>query len=458
MASESPVRKSALRIAKQLVDRGREAEAIELLCVAAVAGPNDPDGQALLAEALRINPASELAKLAFARMVEGATADQAALDQAIATYDADRIQALDREFKPANFRRAQVGFNNNVKYKGATYHVQTEDSGLDRPHVITHLFADGGRIIKSHKRVYTEHVERDDVAKFVRALMKGQHMEMLIMLREGRFDPVIAGEAVGGMEQLTGEPNVDVSRVASIKAREKAAAKTGAVAAPPAAARARCVLHVQRSLAGGPPRYEIFEEEAVVGQSGHVKLLGDKFCHPREALLRFRDQRLFIQDLPGGCGAFLRIRSRVELIMGDEFIVGDQLLRVEANPEPDDAPDPDPTYFYSSPKWPSAFRVVQIFEGGAPGSVALARGGLVQVGSTDGELLVHGDPLVQDAHCVVEEQAGSLVLTDLESRTGVFVRLREEVELTHGDELLFGRTRLLVDLRPKERSVPPPPG
>jgi pSer/pThr/pTyr-binding forkhead associated (FHA) protein len=40
------------------------------------------------------------------------------------------------------------------------------------------------------------------------------------------------------------------------------------------------------------------------------------------------------------------------------------------------------------------------------------------------------------------------VLTDLNSRTGVFVRVNGEHELIHGDEILIGRTRLMVDLLP----------
>ena len=132
--------------------------------------------------------------------------------------------------------------------------------------------------------------------------------------------------------------------------------------------------------------------------------------------------------------------------VGDEFVVGDQLLRVQKNPIVDDGPDPDPTYFYSSPKWPSSFRVVQVFEGGAEGACVVARGNTFQVGSAIGDIVFPDDPLVAEQHCLVEEQAGTIMLTDLGSRTGVFVRVRGEQELHHGDELLIGRTRLVVDL------------
>jgi hypothetical protein len=201
-----------------------------------------------------------------------------------------------------------------------------------------------------------------------------------------------------------------------------------------------------RSLTGGPERYDPIGEEALIGAAGTISLPGEIFCHPKEAMLTFREGRLWLEDLEGGNGVFLRIRTPVELELGDEFVVGDQLLRLEKNPVPDDGPDPDPTYFYSSPKWPSSFRVTQLFEGGAAGCCVVARGNTLQIGSAIGDLVFPDDPLVGEQHCLIEEQADAVVLTDLGSRTGVFVRIRGEQELAHGDELLVGRTRLVVDL------------
>lgn len=89
----------------------------------------------------------------------------------------------------------QVGFNTNVRHNNRVFHLQTEDSGLARPHVITHLFMDGGRILKSEKRSYAEHVGRDDCAATVRQLMKEQHRALFIALREGQFDALIEGSS-----------------------------------------------------------------------------------------------------------------------------------------------------------------------------------------------------------------------------------------------------------------------
>ena len=82
----------------------------------------------------------------------------------------------------------QLGFNNNVRHKGRVFHIQTEDSGVKHPHVITHLFADGGRILKSTKTSYAEFLGEEDLAKKVRGLMQEQHKAMFIALRGGKFD------------------------------------------------------------------------------------------------------------------------------------------------------------------------------------------------------------------------------------------------------------------------------
>ncbi len=438
MAASSDSRGKAGKIAAWLIEKDRPDEAVSLLAAWAANGPNDGAGQSLLAEALRVDPSAKIAQQAFESM-EGIEGDHSLLQQAISDFGDAYLSKIESEMRKPSFRRAQMGFNNNIKFRDTVFHVQTEDSGLDSPHIITHLFADGGRVIKSHKRSYEEHVNRSDVAEFVRDLMKSQHLEMVMRLRDGGFDKIIAGEEVGGIALLTEPPNIDV-----LKLKKKSKTQEQPVAAPTAEVLFR--LHVLRSLTGGPESYAPEGPQAVIGSRGSISMEGERFCHAEEAVLMMREGELQLEDLDGGNGIFFRIKGSVELELGDEFIVGDQLLRIEKNPVPDDGPAPDPTYFYSSPKWPSSFRVVQQFEGGALGACAVARGNALQIGSAIGDLVFPDDPLVSEQHCLVEEQAGSLVLTDLGSRTGVFVRVRGVQVLIHGDELLVGRTRLVVDI------------
>ena len=55
-----------------------------------------------------------------------------------------------------------LGFNNNVRHRGRIFHIQTEDSGVKFARIVTHLFADGGRIIKTARTDYGEHLEQGD--------------------------------------------------------------------------------------------------------------------------------------------------------------------------------------------------------------------------------------------------------------------------------------------------------
>ena len=84
-----------------------------------------------------------------------------------------------------------VGFNNNVRYRGMRFHIQTEDSGVTKPHIITHLFADGGHVIKSVRTDYSEHVDRPDRPAVIQRLMREQHRAMALDLRDGRLDETI---------------------------------------------------------------------------------------------------------------------------------------------------------------------------------------------------------------------------------------------------------------------------
>ncbi|MCR9097597.1 MAG: hypothetical protein NXI30_25550 [bacterium] len=85
------------------------------------------------------------------------------------------------------------GFNTNFRYRGVLFHVQTEDSGLGNPHVITHLFH-GGNIMASEKRDYSEFLgekEGDALEDAIRKLMEGLHKSMLKQLSRGEHDAAI---------------------------------------------------------------------------------------------------------------------------------------------------------------------------------------------------------------------------------------------------------------------------
>lgn len=79
------------------------------------------------------------------------------------------------------------GYNHNIRYGEGIYHLQTEDSGVKHPHVITHLFL-GGNIIESRKTSYAGLLRSAERNRTVVELMQRQHKAMLRDLIGGNLD------------------------------------------------------------------------------------------------------------------------------------------------------------------------------------------------------------------------------------------------------------------------------
>ena len=85
------------------------------------------------------------------------------------------------------FDRAVNGFNHNISHAGRVFHVQTEDSGVNNPNIITHLFV-GGNILASKKTSYSELLKAENLQELVRQLMEDQHKQMLRNVVTGVYD------------------------------------------------------------------------------------------------------------------------------------------------------------------------------------------------------------------------------------------------------------------------------
>jgi hypothetical protein len=90
----------------------------------------------------------------------------------------------------------QLGYNHNIPHRGRLYHVQTEDSGVTRAHIFTHVFY-GGTIVASNKVDYKPKLESENLDAVIIGLMQESHKSMIKALRHGDFDEkivVVIGE------------------------------------------------------------------------------------------------------------------------------------------------------------------------------------------------------------------------------------------------------------------------
>ena len=140
-----------------------------------------------------------------------------------------------------------VGFNHNFRYKGEVYHIQTEDSGVRSPNIVTLLYQ-GGTILASKKTSYADIAKVDNLDQVVEELMKEQHKEMLRKLKAGEFDTVI--ERFQSGRKVT--PQVLAAEDVSVPAVvEKPVAPTPAPA-PPVVAPVAPVAPVAAPIAAKP--------------------------------------------------------------------------------------------------------------------------------------------------------------------------------------------------------------
>lgn len=191
--------------------------------------------------------------------------------------------------------------------------------------------------------------------------------------------------------------------------------------------------------------FHLKAEQHIAGRTGQIVFPDDPHISPKHANFFYREGKLVVRDEGSQNGVYLRIRGTVVLSPNDMFLAGEQVFRLEEMPAIDDQRERDGTHFYSPPRHPSAFRVVQVLEGGTPGATVCARGNALQIGRLESDLNFPGDGFMSTAHCKVEVSGGGFLLTDLGSRNGTYVRIGEERELAHGDYLFLGRKLLRVE-------------
>jgi pSer/pThr/pTyr-binding forkhead associated (FHA) protein len=211
----------------------------------------------------------------------------------------------------------------------------------------------------------------------------------------------------------------------------------------------RAKLIVVKGDAGDGVSYQLNGSEHLLGRSdGAILFPDDTLISPRHANFLYRDGKLFVRDESSTNGVFIRIRNPVPVESGGAFLVGEQLLQVEAS-APDFGPQPDAegTYYYASPKRASKMRLIQRLRGGDIGIIFRARGDSISIGRENNDVNFPDDPFISGHHSQVGIGAdGRFTLTDLGSKNGTFVQIGDEAPLQNGDYVFIGQQLLRVEI------------
>jgi pSer/pThr/pTyr-binding forkhead associated (FHA) protein len=188
--------------------------------------------------------------------------------------------------------------------------------------------------------------------------------------------------------------------------------------------------------------------EHVAGRrDGQIVFPEDPWLSPRHANFVYRGDKLVVRDEGSRNGVYMRLRGQASIEPGDSFLAGEQLFRLDRTPGDSAGPDPDMTYFYSSPRRPSPFRITQLLRGGGEGVVMCARDNQATVGREDCDLNFPEDVFMSASHArIVVSPDGSFSLVDNNSKNGTYLRIRGERELSHGDYVFLGKQLLRVEI------------
>jgi pSer/pThr/pTyr-binding forkhead associated (FHA) protein len=189
-------------------------------------------------------------------------------------------------------------------------------------------------------------------------------------------------------------------------------------------------------------------DEHLVGRADTPILFEeDVFISPVHANFYYDMGTLMVRDENSANGVYIRIQGTVDVQFSDRFLVGEQVLQVQA-PPPATGPEAmdDGTYYFTSPPKPGFFRVVQTVLGGADGMAYHAYKPEISIGREGNDIDFPTDPFISGNHARLSVNEGKLTLTDLDSKNGTFLRINGEHALKHGDYVFMGQQLLRVEI------------
>jgi len=195
--------------------------------------------------------------------------------------------------------------------------------------------------------------------------------------------------------------------------------------------------------------YHLNATEHLAGrEEGEILFPEDPMLSPRHACFYYENSELCVRDEGSANGVFVRITRPVPLISQSYFLVGEQLLQFEPCTDEQSKPhaDSEGTYFYSSPRRASRFKLIQVLRGAEIGMIYRAPTDSVTLGREGNDINFPDDPYISGHHARVAVTSDGFELIDLGSKNGTFFRVEAPHQLTHGDYLFIGQQLLRVEI------------
>ncbi len=217
---------------------------------------------------------------------------------------------------------------------------------------------------------------------------------------------------------------------------------------PPAEpAAGNLVLTALRADGSEAGTYEIAGVNGAIGRETGSIFAGDSYLSPRHATFRAAGPgRAIVKDEGSLNGVYKKLGRDlpVELKPNDVFRIGQEIIKYEPfAPLP---PSPDGVERLGAPSKGYIGRIALVIGREETGNAFPVPEIGVHLGRERGDILFPEDGYVSGLHCRLSWDGQRLLLTDLGSSNGTFLRLTSEAEVRGSDVLLMGQQLFRIAL------------
>lgn len=179
-------------------------------------------------------------------------------------------------------------------------------------------------------------------------------------------------------------------------------------------------------------------------RGGDVRFPEDEFLSEQHARVECTERGVRVFDLDSHNGVYLRITTPEAVYPGDVFLLGHQLLRLDNVPDNgrERPPGADGVRSFGTPLHPAWGRLVLIGYGGCEAETYFLRPQEVIFGRELGDIVFPTDAFISRRHArlgmELDGEDMSVMLEDLQSANGTYLRMRGYADLKHGDMFRVG--------------------
>lgn len=218
---------------------------------------------------------------------------------------------------------------------------------------------------------------------------------------------------------------------------EQVAAPAGRPSAATQAQPARALMTLIRPDGSEGGTHDLSDGENKIGRNHGELFENDGYLSPTHAIITIHGTEASIRDLDSLNGVFVKMTDEEEVRPSQIIRIGQELLRFDVIEPPE--PLKDGTEVMGSPNPGYWGKITVIIGNGVDGSAYPLLGDSVTMGRERGEINFPDDGYVSGLHARLSLQNGRVILADLGSSNGTFIKVNSERQLGHNSFVLLGQ-------------------